>query len=132
MSQSPITGFPEGSTGKSIHNHESIGYSGERTEPPLCRIIMAGGVFTSAATERDRQRAAAAQGGPSQPSPRTTEQSNPRSRKSVGRPPKLAHLKPEVARLRAEGLSWAEVGNRLGVNPQAARMLVRDRRRASP
>lgn len=127
MSRSPIAGFMEGSPGKSRHSHEPIGYSEERAEPPRCRVIMTGGAFTPAATEEDRQRAAAAQRRPPQP-PCQAELVH---RKRAGRPARLAHLKPEVARLRAEGLSWPQVGKRLNVNPQAARMLMRDRRKAA-
>ena len=103
-----------------------------------CRVLVANGQFTPLADATKRAELAPRLEQPTawqEPKhsnwlSRALASKDPRQRKGRrssnprGRPARYGHLLPEIQRLRAEGVPWPEVGERVGINPQAARMVL--------
>jgi hypothetical protein len=92
-----------------------------------CTWIVRDGEFTENAT--DAHRRIYADRMPDYPRPKPEVPLPPKRKAGPGRPPACKRLLPKIERLRAEGLTWVEIGNRLKVKPDTIRAALKRSRK---
>lgn len=122
MNKSSLVPVGEGYAGPAKVRGITIRYPDDTYPIDPGRVLVKDGQFTEQATPLDRARLAPKMKPKPAPKPKP---------KRLGRKPTIAHLKPEVERLRAQGVSWTEIGRRLRIKPEGARSLLDSRRRTA-